>query len=38
MKCPICGMNMYFTGNTKVEFGKLLKEYKCPVGHIYWFP
>ena len=35
-KCPICNGTMMWTGKTKTEWGKLLKEYKCPVGHIEW--
>ena len=31
-------MNMYFTGETKVEWGRLFHLYECPVGHGYWFP
>lgn len=34
--CPIDGMSMRFTGNTQIEMGKLLKEYKCPHGHTTW--
>ena len=35
--CPSCGMRMYFTGETRTEWGKLLQMYKCPAGHDYWF-
>jgi len=35
--CPSCNMNMYFTGTTQVEWGKLMKLYRCPVGHEYWY-
>ncbi len=35
--CPSCNMSMYFTGTTQVEWGKLLKLYRCPVGHEYWY-
>ena len=34
--CPSCSMGMYFTGKTKVEWGKLLKLYRCSAGHEYW--
>jgi hypothetical protein len=34
--CQYDGSSMYFTGKTKTEWGKLLKEYKCPTGHIVW--
>lgn len=34
--CPIDGSSMYFTGNTQVVDGVLLKEYRCPRGHISW--
>jgi len=37
-KCPSCGMSMYFTGESKSEWGKLLYLYECPVGHTWWFP
>ena len=37
-KCPSCGKEMYFTGKTKVEFGRLLKLYNCYSGHAYWIP
>lgn len=34
--CPIDNHSMYFTGNTRVEMGKMLKEYKCAAGHTMW--
>lgn len=34
--CQYDGSSMYFTGKTKSEWGKLLKEYKCPYGHAAW--
>lgn len=34
--CPIDKMTMMFTGNTRVEMGKLLKEHKCINGHVTW--
>ena len=34
--CQFDGSQMIFTGKTKVEWGKLLKEHKCPSGHIAW--
>jgi hypothetical protein len=34
--CPIDNMGMHFTGNTRVEMGKMLYEYKCPSGHRTW--
>lgn len=34
--CQYDGYNMFFTGKTKTEWGKLLKEYKCPAGHTEW--
>jgi hypothetical protein len=27
---------LHFSGETKVEYGKLAKLYKCPEGHGYW--
>jgi len=38
LKCPICGLSMYWTGKTDVEWGKLMYQYRCPAGHVYWFP
>jgi hypothetical protein len=35
-RCQLDNGTMYFTGNTKTEWGKLAKEYKCPSGHSYW--
>lgn len=32
-KCPVCGMDAYWTGKTRTEWGKLQKIYKCPAGH-----
>lgn len=30
VKCPVCGADAYFTGNTKTDVsGKLLYEYQC---------
>jgi len=37
VKCPVDGFSMRFTGYTKVDFGRLMKEYKCVMGHTYWF-
>ena len=34
--CPVDDKAGYFTGNTKVVSGVLMKEYKCPMGHSYW--
>lgn len=34
--CPIDNSSMYFTGETRVEMGKLLKKYRCPMGHTAW--
>ncbi|MFO7885539.1 MAG: hypothetical protein R6U68_12005, partial [Desulfobacteraceae bacterium] len=35
-KCLTCGNSMYFTGETRTEWGKLQKMYKCPSGHAWW--
>ena len=35
-QCQYDNSSLYFTGNTKTEWGKLAKEYRCPSGHIYW--
>lgn len=34
--CLTCGSSMYFTGETRTEWGKLQKMYKCPSGHAWW--
>ncbi len=34
--CPVDRGAMYFTGNTKVVNGTLLKEYRCAQGHTAW--
>lgn len=36
VRCPIDNMDMYFTGRTGFEMGKMLQEYKCPMGHTTW--
>jgi hypothetical protein len=35
-KCQYDNLPLYFTGQTKVENGKLVKRYKCASGHKYW--
>ena len=37
-ECPVCEGNMYRTGQSTVEYGKILYEYRCVLGHTYWFP
>lgn len=34
--CQLDGNAMYMTGATRIDFGHLLYEYKCPVGHTAW--
>ena len=34
--CQYDNLQLYFTGQTKVEWGKIVKLYKCPAGHAYW--
>jgi hypothetical protein len=34
--CQLDGSAMYFTGQTRIDFGHLLYEYKCPMGHTAW--
>jgi uncharacterized ferredoxin-like protein len=34
--CPIDNLTMYFTGNTQITSGVLLKEYRCARGHTAW--
>jgi opacity protein-like surface antigen len=36
MTCQLCNGRLWFTGNTRVEYGKLLYEYECASGHSYW--
>lgn len=38
VQCPVDGFGAYFTGRTRVDpvTGKLLQEYKCPNGHLFW--
>jgi hypothetical protein len=36
MECPIDGNTMMWTGKTRFEYGKMLKEYRCPAGHVSW--
>lgn len=31
--CPVCDMSVYWTGDTRTEWGKMQKIYKCPSGH-----
>ena len=33
LKCPVCGSSVIWTGETKIEWGKMFKIYKCPAGH-----
>ena len=35
-KCPLCGTNMTWTGDTQTEWGKLVYKMKCVAGHISW--
>jgi hypothetical protein len=36
-KCPVDNASMWFTGNTTVsDYGRLMQEYQCPMGHGYW--
>ncbi len=35
-QCPVDKGMMSATGNTKVEMGKMLIEYKCLNGHVMW--
>ena len=34
--CPSCGFSMMWTGKTQIEWGKILRLYKCTAGHLYW--
>ncbi|MBI5268130.1 MAG: hypothetical protein HY856_00470 [Burkholderiales bacterium] len=34
--CPQDKTPMTATGNTRQENGKMLAEYKCEQGHLYW--
>lgn len=36
-KCPIDNSSMYFTGATRIDSGKLLKQYRCLLNdHTVW--
>lgn len=35
-KCQICNFFLIYTGETRIEIGKILKKYKCSNGHINW--
>lgn len=35
-QCPLCNGSMMWTGKTQFEYGKMLKQYRCPAGHIFW--
>jgi hypothetical protein len=37
-KCPSYDMDMYFTGTTITEWGKLMALHRCAAGHEYWYP
>jgi len=34
--CPVCNGYMTWTGKTQIEWGKMLKEYKCLNNHCSW--
>ena len=34
--CQYDNMSLHFTGETKIEYGKLVKRYECAAGHSYW--
>ena len=35
--CQVDNSSLYFTGEKKVESGKLEKKYRCSTGkHVYW--
>ena len=34
--CQYDNLPLSWTGQTKVEWGKLVKLYKCAAGHAYW--
>lgn len=36
-KCPICGSNMTWTGETKIEWSRIFYLHKCAFGHDFWF-
>lgn len=38
IKCPSCNMNMFWSGETKSEWGKMFKLYECSADHSYWMP
>lgn len=36
VSCPLCNASMIWTGQTQFEYGKMLKQYRCPAGHTFW--
>jgi hypothetical protein len=36
VKCPVDGLIMGWTGMSRAESGKILREHKCPNGHVSW--
>ena len=36
-KCPICGSNMSWSGETKIEWSQMFYLHKCLSGHEFWF-
>jgi hypothetical protein len=35
-QCPLCNSGMIWTGKTQYEWGKAIKQYRCPAGHTFW--
>ena len=35
-QCQLCNGSMIWTGKVQTEWGKMLKEYRCPAGHTFW--
>ena len=35
-KCHLCWGQMHWTGETEIEWGKLVYEMKCSSGHVSW--
>ena len=36
VKCPVDGLMCVFTGKSESVSGVLMKQYRCPQGHISW--
>jgi hypothetical protein len=37
-QCPVCYGILIKTANSKAEYGKIVHEFKCSLGHSFWKP